>query len=60
LGLLERSLITLSRGETKILAKQDFQAKEIIVAIMLENKAPNPIAVSCLKVAFDFFLRVME
>jgi hypothetical protein len=34
-----------------ILATQDFQAKDMIFPIMLENKAPNPIAASCLKVA---------
>jgi hypothetical protein len=34
-----------------ILATQDFQAKDMIFTMMLENKAPNPIAASCLKVA---------
>ncbi len=34
-----------------ILAIQDFQAKDMIFPIMLENKAPNPIAASYLKVA---------
>jgi hypothetical protein len=34
-----------------ILATQEFQAKDMILPIMLENKAPNLIAVSCFKVA---------
>jgi hypothetical protein len=34
-----------------MLATQDFQAKDMIFPIMLENKAPNPIAALCLKVA---------
>jgi hypothetical protein len=29
---------------------QDFQAKEMILAILLGNKAPNQVSVSCLKV----------
>lgn len=36
--------------KTIIFAIQDFHAKEMILAIMLENKASNPVSVSCLKV----------
>jgi hypothetical protein len=39
-----------SRQKIIILTAQYFQPKKMILAIMLENKAPNPVYVSCLKV----------
>jgi hypothetical protein len=49
---LDIALPSLSPEKKHImLATQDFQAKDMIFPIMLENKAPNPIAASCLKIA---------
>jgi hypothetical protein len=46
-----RQLSSLSPDtKTIIFATQDFQAKEMILAILLGNKAPNQVSVSCLKV----------
>jgi hypothetical protein len=37
------------RGWDLFFITQDFQPKEMILAIILENKAPNPVSISCLK-----------
>ncbi|QFS52134.1 hypothetical protein GXM_09628 [Nostoc sphaeroides CCNUC1] len=40
----------MPENKTIILATQDFQVKKMILAIMLENKASNPVSVTCLEV----------